>query len=74
MDRATIEANGEEFLKDHLLQAISWCERQPNMQLWGCGIGTELRPAFKNQLSWDATSNNIDVQLLNWAKEFTLKN
>lgn len=40
MDRATIEANGEEFLKNHLLQANAWCEQQPNLQLWVCGIGS----------------------------------
>ena len=70
MDRATIEANGEEFLKDHLLQAIAWCEQQPNLQLWGCGIGSELRPAFKHRLSWDEEPNNIAITLKNWANEF----
>ena len=70
MDRATIEANGEEFLKDHLLQAISWCEQQPHLQLWGCGIGTELRPAFQHRLSWDENPNNIASTLKNWANEF----
>ncbi|WP_278277679.1 cobaltochelatase CobT-related protein, partial [Acinetobacter baumannii] len=35
MDRATIEANGEEFLKQHLLQAISWCALQPKLEIWG---------------------------------------
>jgi cobaltochelatase CobT len=70
MDRATIEANGEEFLKNHLLQAIAWCEQQPQRQLWGCGIGSELRPAFQNRLSWDEDPNNIDSTLQNWASEF----
>jgi cobaltochelatase CobT len=46
MDRATIEANGENFLKNHHLQAIEWCEQQSNLELWGCGIGEELRPYF----------------------------
>ena len=70
MDRATIEANGEEFLKNHLLQAIAWCEQQPHLQLWGCGIGTELRPAFQHRLSWDEDPNNIASTLKNWASEF----
>jgi len=70
MDRATIEANGEEFLKDHLLQAISWCEQQPHLQLWGCGIGSELRPAFQHRLSWDEDPNNVASTLKNWASEF----
>ena len=70
MDRATIEANGEEFLKNHLLQAIAWCEQQPNLQLWGCGIGSELRPAFQHRLSWDEDPNNIASTLKNWATEF----
>jgi cobaltochelatase CobT len=70
MDRATIEANGEEFLKKHLLQAIAWCEQQPNLQLWGCGIGSELRPAFQHRLSWDEDPNNIASTLKNWATEF----
>jgi cobaltochelatase CobT len=70
MDRATIEANGEEFLKEHLLQAIAWCEQQPHLQLWGCGIGSELRPAFQYRLSWDEDPNNIASTLKNWASEF----
>ena len=70
MDRATIEANGEEFLKEHLLQAIAWCEQQPHLQLWGCGIGSELRPAFQHRLSWDEDPNNIASTLKNWASEF----
>ena len=69
MDRATIEANGEEFLKEHLLQAIAWCEQQPHLQLWGCGIGSELRPAFQHRLSWDEDPNNIASTLKNWASE-----
>jgi len=72
MDRATIEANGEEFLKDHLLKAIAWCEQQPNLQLWGCGIGEELRPLFANRLSWDQEIENLSKNLMDWAKE--LKN
>lgn len=70
MDRATIEANGEEFLKEHLLQAISWCEQQPHLQLWGCGIGSELRPAFQRRLSWDKDPKNVASTLKNWASEF----
>jgi cobaltochelatase CobT len=70
MDRATIEANGEEFLKNHLLQAIAWCEQQSHLQLWGCGIGSELRPAFQHRLSWDEDPNNIASTLKNWASEF----
>jgi len=72
MDRATIEANGEEFLKEHLLQAIAWCEQQPHLQLWGCGIGEELRLFFPNRLSWDHEIENLSENLTNWAKE--LKN
>ena len=72
MDRATIEANGEEFLKNHLLQAIAWCEQQPYLQLWGCGIGEELRPFFPNRLSWNHEIENISENLADWAKE--LKN
>jgi cobaltochelatase CobT len=70
MDRATIETNGEEFLKTHLLQAIAWCEQQPNLQLWGCGIGEEFRPFFPNRLSWDHEIENLSENLMNWAKEF----
>jgi cobaltochelatase CobT len=72
MDRATIEANGEEFLKEHLLQAISWCGQQPHLNLWGCGIGEELRPFFPNRLSWNHEIENISENLADWAKE--LKN
>jgi cobaltochelatase CobT len=69
MDRATIEANGEYFLKNHLLQAIAWCEQQVNFELWGCGIGEELRPFFPNRLSWNPESENPSESLINWAKE-----
>jgi cobaltochelatase CobT len=69
MDRATIEANGEHFLKNHLLQAIEWCEQQKNFELWGCGIGEELRACFPHRLSWDQESENPSESLINWAKE-----
>ena len=73
MDRATIEANGEEFLKNHLLQAVTWCQHQPHLELWGCGIGEELRAHFKNRLSWDLSKDNITERLIHWAKEFKSK-
>lgn len=73
MDRATLEANGEDFLKDHLLQAMAWCEQQPHLELWGCGIGNELRPAFSKRLSWDPATETIGTHLSNWAKEFKSK-
>ena len=69
MDRATIEANGEHFLKNHLIQAIEWCEQQTNFELWGCGIGEELRPFFPNRLSWYQENQNPSESLMNWAKE-----
>ena len=69
MDRATIEANGENFLKNHLLQVIEWCEQQSNLELWGCGIGEELRPYFSHRLSWDQESNLTADCLMDWAKE-----
>ena len=69
MDRATIEANGEHFLKSHLLQAIAWCEQQHHFELWGCGIGEELRAFFPHRLSWDQESENPSESLMNWAKE-----
>ena len=69
MDRATIEANGENFLKNHLLQAIEWCEQQAHLELWGCGIGEELRHFFPNRLSWDQEGDLSVEQLENWAKE-----
>ena len=75
MDRATIEANGENFLKNHLLQAIQWCEQQSNLQLWGCGIGEELRPYFPHRLSWNQECDLSSECLINWAKEIkTSKN
>ena len=69
MDRATIEANGEHFLKNHLLQAIASCEQQHHFELWGCGIGEELRPFFPHRLSWGQESENPSESLINWAKE-----
>lgn len=72
MDRATIEANGEHFLKNHLIHAIEWCEKHANLDLWGCGIGEELRPYFANRLSWETEGDLAAKCLMNWAKE--LKN
>ncbi len=69
MDRATIEANGEYFLKNHLLQAIEWCKQQNQFELWGCGIGDELRPFFPNRLSWDPEKEDHSECLINWGKE-----
>lgn len=69
MDRASIEANGEHFLKNHLLKAIEWCEQQHHFELWGCGIGEELRPFFPNRLSWDQEKEDPNENLINWAKE-----
>ena len=74
MDRATIEANGEDFLKNHLLQAIAWCEQQQQqIDLWGCGIGEELRSAFNHRLSWDQSQDDPSQNLLSWVKEFKTK-
>ena len=73
MDRATIEANGEYFLKNHLLQSIEWCEQQNQFELWGCGIGEELRPFFPNRLSWDQEKENPSESLIHWGKELQLK-
>jgi cobaltochelatase CobT len=69
MDRATIEANGEYFLKNHLLQTIAWCEQQNQFELWGCGIGEELRPHFPNRLSWGQGLDLLSNTLQNWATE-----
>jgi cobaltochelatase CobT len=69
MDRATIEANGEYFLKNHLLQAIEWCNEQHYLELWGCGIGEELRSFFPNRLSWDRENESPLESLLHWAEE-----
>ena len=73
MDRATIEANGENYLKNHLLHAIEWCEQQANLELWGCGIGEELRAYFPHRLSWDQESDLTSDCLINWAKELKTK-
>lgn len=69
MDRATIEANGEYFLKNHLMQTIEWCKQQNHFELWGCGIGDELRPFFPNRLSWDQEKEDLTECLINWCKE-----
>ena len=72
MDRATIEANGEHFLKSHLIQTIAWCEQQGQFELWGCGIGEELRPFFPNRLSWNQESEIPSESIIDWAKELKL--
>jgi len=70
MDRATIQANGEDFLRDHFLNTIAWCEHQTDISLWGCGIGEELRTALKRRLSWEPDQNTSAEILFNWAAEF----
>ena len=69
MDRATIQANGEDYLKEHLLHSIAWCEQEPDIELWGCGIGHEMRSAFKRRLSWEIEGNQSAEILMNWAAE-----
>ncbi len=69
MDRATIEANHENFLKDHLIHAIEWAEHIPNLEIWGCGIGEELRSIFQRRLSWNPIEENPSIQLIKWAEE-----
>jgi cobaltochelatase CobT len=47
------------------------CEQQNNIELWGCGIGEELRPFFPNRLSWDQEKEGPSQSLVNWAKELS---
>jgi len=70
MDRATIQANGEDFLRDHLINVLAWYEQQANLELWACGIGAEMRPFFRYQLSWDPRPDQTIDTLKNWATEF----
>ena len=70
MDRATIQANGEDFLRDHLIDVLAWYEQQANLELWACGIGAEMRPFFKRRLSWDSRPDQTSDTLKNWATEF----
>jgi cobaltochelatase CobT len=70
MDRASIQANGEDFLRDHLIDVLTWYEQQANLELWACGIGSEMRPFFKHRLSWDPLTDETSDGLKNWATEF----
>jgi len=70
MDRATIQANGEDFLRDHLINVLAWYEQQANLELWACGIGAEMRPFFRYRLSWDPRPDQTIDTLKNWATEF----
>ena len=72
MDRATIEANGEDFLKDHLTEVISWCNALPQFNLMGCGIGQEMRTNFQHCLSWNTDEGSVSNILSNWASELKL--
>ncbi len=77
MDRATQQANGEAFLLDHLLHVLAWTQ-QTKIQVWGCGIGEEMRSAFKQRLSWELHTSKdsqlpaaalVVTAISNWAQE-----
>ncbi len=77
MDRATLQANGEAFLLDHLLHVLAWT-KHTDIQVWGCGVGEEMRSAFKRRLSWELSTSKSSVPpsaalvvsaISNWAQE-----
>ena len=77
MDRATLQANGETFLLNHLLNVLAWT-KHADIQVWGCGIGEEMRSAFKRRLSWELHASKSSVPasaalvvgaISNWAQE-----
>ena len=70
MDRASIQANSEDFLRDHLIDVLAWYEQQANLEIWACGVGAEMRPFFKHRLSWDPRPDETIDTLKNWATEF----
>ena len=77
MDRATLQANGETFLLNHLLNVLAWT-KHADIQVWGCGIGEEMRSAFKRRLSWELHVSKgspppsaalVVAAISNWAQE-----
>ena len=77
MDRATLQANGETFLLNHLLNVLAWTKHE-DIQVWGCGIGEEMRSAFKRRLSWELHVSKgspppsaalVVAAISNWAQE-----
>ncbi len=77
MDRATLQANGEIFLLNHLLNVLAWT-KHTDIQVWGCGIGEEMRSAFKRRLSWELHVSKgspppsaalVVAAISNWAQE-----
>ena len=77
MDRATLQANGEAFLLDHLLHVLEWT-KHTDIQVWGCGVGEEMRSAFKRRLSWELSTSKSTAPpsaalvvnaISNWAQE-----
>lgn len=77
MDRATLQANGETFLLNHLLNVLAWT-KHTDIQVWGCGIGEEMRSAFKRRLSWELHVSKgspppsaalVVAAISNWAQE-----
>ena len=77
MDRATLQANGETFLLNHLLNVLAWT-KHTDIQVWGCGVGEEMRSAFKRRLSWELSTSKSSVPpsaalvasaISNWAQE-----
>jgi cobaltochelatase CobT len=69
MDRATQQANDENYLIDHLKLVLKWGEHQANTSIWGCGVGQEMRGFFRRKLSWNK-DDSIVQSILAWADEF----
>ena len=69
MDRATQQANDENYLVEHLKLVLKWSEHQANTSIWGCGVGQEMRGFFRRKLSWNKDDSVIQ-SILAWADEF----
>ena len=69
MDRATQQANDENYLIDHLKLVLKWSECQANTRIWGCGVGQEMRGFFRRKLSWNK-DDSVVQSILAWADEF----
>ena len=70
MDRATLMANPEDILSSHLVDALKWAELHNHVQVWGCGVGKEMRSTFSHRLSWGIDELGATQLMKNWALEF----
>ncbi len=73
MDSATQQANdteGEDYLMRHFQAVLRWSEEQPGTQVWGCGVGQDMRTRFQHRLPWPSDAELAVALMSQWAYAF----